>query len=492
MITPLGLILLPLGVVLFFLGRRYLFWAVIASLPFFYTVVLILPFEVVRPFQFFGLLLIARQFVTIGLQGVPRVRLSVLAGLSLLFLGVLCLSLVMPVLIEGRVNVTPTSISFREYEATVPLRFSSSNLTQLIFPTFSVMLFLSLLAEMQIRPMRLLRVLKTSVLLVVPIIVSGLIYQVGLLVLGQAFISRWFNFFTGSVDISSVINRTAYRQTLGNFPRMFSLAGEPGFTALYLLFVFALLLVLSFSKFNLFHSSLQWCLLAATFLSIMVTGSTTGYAGLAVLLLAFLFIRILPSRGSSSGTRLLSVLVSVVSVSLLLTVAAMLAPRLIGFSLVDYLSEDHLTKVAGEEGSGVTRYGTAEYGLEVFLSSPLLGVGYGSHRTTSLLITLLSNTGILGVLAFLLWHGYVLYRGLFVYQNSHNPLLTELTVGLLVALVTLLPLVTLGKSTVVFNFGWYWFVLIMLEAAYCVYKAQQTAPVAQNETRLPRLVRARL
>ena len=67
-ISPLGLILIPVGALLFVWSRRRLLWATVASIPFFFVVVLDLGFTLVKPFQYFGLLLVLRAVIEFVLQ----------------------------------------------------------------------------------------------------------------------------------------------------------------------------------------------------------------------------------------------------------------------------------------------------------------------------------------------------------------------------------------------------------------------------------------
>ena len=68
-ISPIGYIIIPLGLFLFFKSRRQLFWATVASIPFFYTYVFDLSITLVQPYQYLGLLLILRNVIDLSLGG---------------------------------------------------------------------------------------------------------------------------------------------------------------------------------------------------------------------------------------------------------------------------------------------------------------------------------------------------------------------------------------------------------------------------------------
>ena len=74
------------------------------------------------------------------------------------------------------------------------------------------------------------------------------------------------------------------------------------------------------------------------------------------------------------------------------------------FSIEDlrsYIFDNHLSKIYGDSGSGVVRILNLQHSLDLFLSNPIIGIGYGSHRSTTLVFSLLVNIGILGTMFFL-------------------------------------------------------------------------------------------
>jgi hypothetical protein len=110
--------------------------------------------------------------------------------------------------------------------------------------------------------------------------------------------------------------------------------------------------------------------------------------------------------------------------------------------------------------------------VEIFLQSPLLGVGYGSHRTSSLLTSLLSNVGLVGTMAFLWLNFAVFRRGLRACRGASDPGLASLAYALIVGMATLLPVMLIAKSMIALIHGWYWLLIAMLEGCYRIYRRE--------------------
>src|SRR5262249_5285757 len=112
------------------------------------------------------------------------------------------------------------------------------------------------------------------------------------------------------------------------------------------------------------------------------------------------------------------------------------------------------------------RVQNAEFSLEVFRASPLLGVGYGSHRTTALLTSLLTNVGLIGTFVFFWFNWELFRRALHVYRHTVDPTLAAVALATLIALATVLPVLMAASSIITLLFGWYWLLLAMMEATY--------------------------
>jgi len=151
-------------------------------------------------------------------------------------------------------------------------------------------------------------------------------------------------------------------------------------------------------------------LLIISFISMILTFSTTAYITiLAILLLVTLsnffaksFRKILPYAGALF---VLCVLISFGS-------------QILKFDLLDLISSPLLNKTQGGSFAGRT---TADLiSLKLIISTRGLGVGWGSNRASSLLLTVISNAGWGAIL--LLWFAKKMFM---VYRKAlHNPLVS--------------------------------------------------------------------
>ena len=149
-ITPLGFIVIPLGVLLFIKGRKYLMWALIISAPFFDTGIIQLHFwtTIIRPFFYFGALLLLRIILDMAVFRYIEIDLSCKETRWLIiFLFFVALSLMMPILLEGEVNVLniesslDAAVRWGIESHSEPLHLGRINFTQALYPFFMIFLF---------------------------------------------------------------------------------------------------------------------------------------------------------------------------------------------------------------------------------------------------------------------------------------------------------------------------------------------------------------
>jgi hypothetical protein len=207
-------------------------------------------------------------------------------------------------------------------------------------------------------------------------------------------------------------------------------------------------------------------LLAALFgVGIFAAGSTTGYVAAALGVGAVLAVALwVPEREMAALIRrrvgLGAAFGTLAAAALLLS-----APRVLGISIVDYILQMHIGKLGGDFGSGATRSFAAAYTMdEVFARSPLLGVGYGSHRSLSFGTFLLANVGIVGAFAFAGFNGAAVFRGLRTATRASRGIDRQIALGAVVAFLATVPTMMIAKGAVTLLFGWYWFLIAVLDA----------------------------
>ena len=471
MISPVGYILIPVALILFVRGRRALLWATLVFVPFTALQVVDIGITTIAGFQFFGVLFILRCLVDSVWSGTSGFKVSKANGLAALFLLVCFASISMAILKAGTVEVyTETQGRWTDIVSNSgPLRLSSFNFTQVLYPTFGVLLF-----HFLVRELRSPADLKKTVNILVwgALITAGFSIAAGILfTLGQGN-TYWgvLNLFkagplagVGGPQISSV----------GEFVRTYTPAGEPGLTAMTLLLGLGLV-VGSMVRRQTGNSPLVRAprlKLSVIALALLFNGSTTGYLGGALLIawgvVAPWYVGV---RGIHSLRPLLYAAAGVAVVAVAGTMI-----QVSGLSFYEWLTEYHLAKVQGEGvGSGQIRAYVTWYSLtEVFLASPLLGVGYGSHLSLSLITFLLANVGLVGFGVFLVFLFVVFRNATAAACKAQGPLGTVAFASVLL-FVPFFATLFVAKATSGMNYGATWTVIALAEAAYQVYRRQLT------------------
>ena len=190
--------------------------------------------------------------------------------------------------------------------------------------------------------------------------------------------------------------------------------------------------------------------LAVTALLLLMSTSTTAYAGLAILLPVSLLglwylgrLRLLPAVVAGS-----------VVLVLYFAYARFDAIQVIADKMIFSKSEDY---------SGIGRINSLLLGYTYFRMYPILGIGWGSSTSADIILKLLSNTGILGLFAFG-WFLKSLFSQLWgsMSRPARRARVSEQTYwacGLLVA--TFMLIATSELSGFAFVYGHTWFVFGM-------------------------------
>jgi len=164
----------------------------------------------------------------------------------------------------------------------------------------------------------------------------------------------------------------------------------------------------------LYRNNTKWqnffyvCLILMLIGFIIILGSTTGYAGLVllILILAYLHLRYRRFQNRLAVKNNLNFFTLFFLFGFLIVIpVCIIFYNQISF-FINFLVINHIGKIEGDAGSGALRYNTNLIALNVFLKSPFFGVGYGHNRSTTYFTLLLSNVGIIG---FFLLNYFMLY-----------------------------------------------------------------------------------
>lgn len=212
----------------------------------------------------------------------------------------------------------------------------------------------------------------------------------------------------GVIEVMDVIRNANYailadasiaglKRIVGSFPEASAFG-----TATMFLFVFSMELWLRGT-----WTPTTGSLAAASLALIVLSTSTSTYFGLAAYL-ALLYARMLVALLRGAAT--LRVAVSAIGAPLAAVVAVgalLLVPGL-SQSLGDLIETTVIAKLSSH--SGIERGNWNAQGLRVFLETDMLGAGVGSVRTSSFVVALLANTGLFGLLTFMIFLAAMLGR----------------------------------------------------------------------------------
>lgn len=459
-ITPVGYILIPLGIALFFRGARYLFWAVMVSLPLFDVYIATSWLTVLRPPHYFAVLLIIRKFIDGSAHHYFGFRLNRENMYLLLFLAVAIASLIMPILAAGKVQVFPidTSVGLLERLSPETLQLRRQNFTQIIYILFFAASFFAFVSEIRSTRMVIL-VTKGLVYSSVVVILIGFIYQ-ALVITGNINIFVKISYFLRGTEVGIY---GKHGMSLFNFaPQMYSTAGEPGLTAFYCLTGLGILSTFAISQQRAVFGNRVKVIALFMFLvlGILSTGSSTGYYGLVILVLAVIFIALLRS-GLSSVFIKQTFRVSMIFFLIFVGVLG-LVKLLTNDSFLNYVVQDHIEVVTQGTRSGELRAYLAFKNFDLFLHYPLLGVGYGSTRSLSMSTFLLANVGLLGAMTFYLFNFSIFKKGYIVIRSNVPPYINITVQGLLTAFIVVFALMQFAQSESAMLCMHYWVLLAVL------------------------------
>lgn len=452
-VTYIGWLLIPLGIGLYFFAPRWLYPVTVFSIFFSATAVVNVgspgSYSGVQATMYFGALWTAteitrlRRFRRLNSQSEiekPMRRL-------LLFFAAVVLSLIMPLWINRGIVIE--SPEFSSPDSTV-LLFTFRHVTQMVYIAYGILLTIfvafknSSLQEFR----RSVRFLTLSALFI-----SGWGFlQFCCNVMGVEYPAYIFN-------TSKAESALGYLQELADLgvQRVSSVTTEPS------VFGQCLLISLLFVVFALVSSqpiiSKGWDRLALLIIvgGMLISTSTTAYAGLAFAALlcipVFLYMRLLRPRHA--------LYMALFAVGLGVT-------YLKSAWLQDFV--DSLVIGKGQSYSGMARLLSVLMARDYFLQYPILGLGWGSVTSDDLIFKLLSNTGVIGLLTFVIFVVSVLthlWRTVKFSRASINPRLSLLPVSMLVVFVVML--FTSATSGFVYAYSHVWFVFGMAMAvpAFC-------------------------
>jgi len=451
-LTPSAALFGPLLAVAL-LRERYAFYAFIASIPLF----TIIPLQAVgHPFRLPELTLMilmyhyTRQWLRDGRIVLPN-RLAVVW--FLVFIGICAASVVYASVVPPTdVLGHPYNTPFRPVKA-VPLAVSFTNVTQLLL---RIMFVLGVfVAAASLTDARLRFALRWSVFGAIIVGVIGVVYQLSISI----------GVYTPFAVLRAIGVDSFPRHpgSLSVIPRMFSLPGEPGYTADFMLLGFAVAamsVILRGDSGILQRREAVVCTVTLGVL-ILLSTSSTGYGGLVVF----------------SGVVMLSMLLTKdrYRVRVVGVVAVAGCVLLLCGLLVTPVREQilyQLSKFQFEAGSGDIRSQYIRISIDVWRFRPILGVGVGSHSVPTSTFTILAETGILGLISVAVAYGAVVLQSVRSIDRARSDRQANVLLTVVITTTTLIVTNAVAKSMVTFLFPWYILAIGAAVAASVVVKRE--------------------
>ena len=392
-LTPIGWLLIPLGIILFIVRPHWLYVLTIFFAPFSATSIINTgggdSGQGFSPFLFFGFLLLLREYAGVAFRMKIRILPATQRPLNLLYLftAVCLVSLIMPLIINGRLDVMSSpGLDYR----LVPLEFNRQILNHAIRLVFDIALTTVIVYRN--------KELKSFYATLRIYLCSGVFVCLWGLMQFALYILRipYPAFIFNNSATPNAQDYSAAFESVG-IVRMSSVAIEPVFLSRVLVGMLAICIVAVRGRKHIFNSYTDYIIVLLLFFTILLATSSTGYVGVAVLLVMLLFV---PSSLGKSRTS---------SSILVFTVVLAVVISYYSFPSVKYILNSQLLN-KNSTGSAIERAIIMYNDLQYFLMYPILGIGWNCAPTHDVIIGMLATCGLVGLSAFLLLIGTILYK----------------------------------------------------------------------------------
>jgi O-antigen ligase len=303
------------------------------------------------------------------------------------FVGVCAISLIMPFVIDGKLQVMSKATIGVPLE---PLRFKSSNVTNTVAVLYGVC-FATFIAQWNLDPKCFFKTLRVYIASGVFICIWGMM-QFVLYLFHVPYPVSIFN----NAASPYAVNDTAYLDTI-NIPRVSSVALEPSILATVLVAMLPILVIAIFGGKRIFGKYADRAALFLLCVTLLVTTSATGFVSVAGLLVFLGYTLYKYKR------------LSFIPIATLLIVALLLVFAYVAVPGMNGAAQEVLFNKANS-WSALVRSTVIMTNLQYFTQYPLLGLGWGSAPAHDLTMGILANCGLLGLASFLLFIGYTMNK----------------------------------------------------------------------------------
>jgi len=409
------------------------------------------------PLEFFGALFIARQLLSPRSGRVTSASRKDRSQLLLiLFLGVVILSMIMPVIINGRLLVSSNQLNDLYEE---PLRLTVHNIKYPVPVIFGAILSLCLISVNDTAE-KIRSTVKVYVLAGVFVSLWGY-FQF----LCNSFFHIEYPYYLFNNAVTESMQGYAWQIEVGGdlYSRISSVTHEASIFSKYLLTVLPIMVVSVWLRRPLFSIARDRLFLVILTGVLVLATSASAYLGMiCILLVTAILLKRLPGFGWRWG--IYAGLFSIVCLALYEEVPV----------FQDFV--DALLLLKYESGSAIERTLSIVNSWEYFKQYPILGVGWAMVTSHSLLTLLLVSTGVVGFAAFFTMIFYIVRRSLQTLAKfdpnaeDRDSSVFVLVAGLVVGLITLVVIAIL--TGLEFYLGYFYFLLSMLVALNIATRAK--------------------
>ena len=384
-----GVLLIPLGLVLAVLPLRFCLAGLMAFAMMSPAAVINVGSNGLQPGYYLALLLIARTAVQI-MTGGYTLNSFVISRMVPIFWFVATVFVVLFValcLFQGGVRVLPGSSGFKS-GMTHPFHLARENFTQLFYLIVNVFLLYAMAHTAARRPSEDFPKAWDQAM------VCGLIFAVAVCFWQFAGLYGAVPFPSDFFYSNAGYSRADSQSMVGLF-RINGPFDEPSTLG----YTFTGFLLYAWGRYRQWPNGATVAMIAACILCMLLSTSTTAFLGI------FLFFcvaahdtatgktRLMPRKGQLTSGYIMAVAAIVVAAFFCLVVVAL------NWAAINIILHMTLFNKTGTTSFKERSY--ADYlALVIFAQTKGIGIGLGSHKANSLLLTLLSNTGVIGVTLF--------------------------------------------------------------------------------------------
>jgi hypothetical protein len=384
--TPIGYIVLPIGLAALFLSKKWLYRCFVFSTLFSATSAVNFGAKdsgsSLQLWMFFGFLWLLRlvldnlSSLSFSIDG--RIRRPCLWLIAFLF--VATFSLLMPLYIDGSLLITSTSLIDN---SETPLYLTSHNFTQLLYLVFGVVTAICV-AHVNFQDSERLETERIILFSAIFVTLWGFLQ----LVCNQTGVPYPDFIFNNSASVSG----KGFMESLNGVARVSSVATEPSILAQSINSLLPLTIPAWLRRGSVLSVPMDRFCTVLFIILLIISTSSSAYLGMFILVAILCLLLVHTRTASRKRVIAFAVTAGVIAVSIG-AIAAVSVPKvrdLLGSILLDKSSS----------GSALERSRSVVLAFGYFQKYPILGIGWGSATSFDLVVLLLATVGIIGTFVF--------------------------------------------------------------------------------------------